>query len=642
LNQSYKGYKKMKRKFTLFLIDLLCFAGSYAISLLLCTGTLFSFEGSVWQLLLYGTVLFAAIMVGRISLRIYYNMWRYASAGVYLKMICADLSGGLLGIALVSFLRFPIPLSVGVLCVGGTLLSTLLNRLFYRQLTGRNVSLDRSQNIDVAIVGAGKIGALLAEELIKNPNSHYSPKCFIDSDTRKVGNYIEGLRIYAENEDTPRLLKELGIQEVFIAIPPLEGARLKELHDFYSRCGCKIKIYDLPISKTMAGTADNEIGQRRLREFHIEDLLFRNSLEINNEEAKSFYEGKTVLVTGGGGSIGSELCRQLARCHPKKLIIVDIYENNAYDIQQELTREYGDRLDLCVEIASVRDRRRLDCIFAFYRPQIVFHAAAHKHVPLMEHSNCEAIKNNIFGTKNTADMAEKYGAERFILISTDKAVNPTNVMGASKRMCEMVIQCRTDSATSFMAVRFGNVLGSNGSVIPLFKRQIEEGGPITLTDKRIIRYFMTIPEASQLVMQAGAMAKRGELFVLDMGRPVKILELAENMIRLSGYKPYSDIDIVEIGLRPGEKLYEELLIRTETMTKTSNKMIFIEHDTPLSREEVDEKLALLSQAVEEHSEELAAEAIRIAMKRAVPTFRDPEEINDKIESEEDAFLAVGQ
>ena len=638
LNQSNKGYIKMKRKFILFLIDLLCFAVSYALSLLLVTGTLFSFEGSLWQPLLYGAVLFAAIMVGRIAFRIYYNMWRYASVGVYLKMICADLSGGLFGLVLTSFLRLSIPLSVGVLCVGGTLLATLLNRLIYRQLSGRSVSLDRSQSINVAIVGAGKIGALLAEELIKNPNSHYSPKCFIDSDTKKVGNYIAGLRIYAENDDTSRLLKELGIQEVFIAIPPLSGERLKELHDFYSHTGCKIKIYDLPLAEA----EKNKGGKHRLREFRIEDLLFRNSLDVNNEESKLFYEGKTVLVTGGGGSIGSELCRQLARCHLKKLIIVDIYENNAYDIQQELTREYGEDLDLCVEIASVRDRSRLDCIFASYRPQIVFHAAAHKHVPLMEHSSCEAIKNNIFGTKNTADMAEKYGVERFILVSTDKAVNPTNVMGASKRMCEMVIQCRTDSATAFMAVRFGNVLGSNGSVIPLFKRQIEEGGPITLTDKRIIRYFMTIPEASQLVMQAGAMAKRGELFVLDMGCPVKILELAENMIRLSGYEPYSDIDIVEIGLRPGEKLYEELLIRTEKMTKTANKMIFIEHDTPLSREAVDEKLALLQRAVEEHRDELAAEAIRIAMKQAVPTFRDPDEINAEIRSEEDAFQAVEQ
>ena len=633
----------MKRKILLFLIDLLGFVASFLLSLLLCLGSLLPLDAERGMaILLYGGVLLASLTVARLALRIYLNMWRYASAGVYLKMIIADTAGGVFGILLTLFLRIRLPLAIGVLCVGGTMLFTLLNRLLYRQMSGRNVSIDRSQRIAVAIVGAGKIGALLAEELTKNPKSHYSPKCFIDTDTHKVGNYIAGVRIYPENGETLLLLKQLKIQEVFIAIPPLEGERLKELHSFYSRSGCKIKIYDLPISKLGVEREDKPLAQHRLREFRIEDLLFRDSLEINNAQSKEFYQAKTVLVTGGGGSIGSELCRQLARCNPKKLIIVDIYENNAYDIQQELTREYGARLDLCVEIASVRDRDRLDCIFAAYRPQIVFHAAAHKHVPLMEHSNCEAIKNNVFGTKNTADMAEKYGAERFILISTDKAVNPTNIMGASKRMCEMVIQCRTDSPTSFVAVRFGNVLGSNGSVIPLFKRQIEEGGPITLTDKRIIRYFMTIPEASQLVMQAGSMAKRGELFVLDMGRPVKILELAENMIRLSGYEPYSDIDIVEIGLRPGEKLYEELLIRTETMTKTSNKMIFIEHDTPLSREAVDEKLALLWRAVEESRDELAAETVRSAMKQAVPTFCDPNEINDRIESEEDAFQAVGQ
>ena len=365
----------------------------------------------------------------------------------------------------------------------------------------------------------------------------------------------------------------------------------------------------------------------KIRDIRIEDLLFRESININNAHTKAFYYGKTVLVTGGGGSIGSELCRQLAICQPKKLIIFDIYENNAYDLQQELIRRYGSSLDLSVEIGSVRDRKRLDAVFAYYRPDIVFHAAAHKHVPLMEHSNCEAIKNNVFGTYNTADMAEKYGASKFILISTDKAVNPTNIMGASKRMCEMVIQCRKDSATSFSAVRFGNVLGSNGSVIPLFRAQIESGGPVTITDKRIIRYFMTIPEASQLVMQAGAMAKRGELFVLDMGKPIRILDLAENMIKLSGFRPYKDIEIKEVGLRPGEKLYEELLIKTEKLDKTENDMIFIENDQPFLRETIEQKLADLQRAVVEAEDEIESDVIKQAMKKAVPTYREPDEIN---------------
>jgi len=294
---------------------------------------------------------------------------------------------------------------------------------------------------------------------------------------------------------------------------------------------------------------------------------------------------------------------------------------------------------LAVEIGSVRDGERLDCVFANYRPDIVFHAAAHKHVPLMEHSNCEAIKNNVAGTYNTANMAEKYNVQKFILISTDKAVNPTNIMGASKRMCEMVIQCRTDSNTTFAAVRFGNVLGSNGSVIPLFKRQIENGGPVTITDKRIIRYFMTIPEASQLVMNAGAMAKSGELFVLDMGKPVKILDLAENMIKLSGLVPYEDIDIVETGLRPGEKLYEELLIKNEELDKTDNSLIFIERDHPLSREAVDEKLAMLNKAVADAKDELGSDIVKKAMKNAVPTYHDPEEVNSNAEKAEEMKLA---
>ena len=345
--------------------------------------------------------------------------------------------------------------------------------------------------------------------------------------------------------------------------------------------------------------------------------------------------GKTALVTGGGGSIGSELCRQIAQCGPKRIVIFDIYENNAYDIQQELTREYGSLLSLSVEIGSVRDRVRLESVFKNYRPEIVFHAAAHKHVPLMEQSGCEAIKNNVFGTYNTADMAEKYGAEKFILISTDKAVNPTNIMGASKRICEMIVQCRTDSKTSFAAVRFGNVLGSNGSVIPLFKRQIANGGPVTITDKRIIRYFMTIPEASSLVMQAGAMAKKGELFVLDMGKPVRIYELAKNMITLSGFEPEVDIKIEEIGLRPGEKLYEELLMKNETLDKTDNNMIFIERDAPFSREEVDRKLEILKDAVVKSSEMIGSELVKKAIIEVVPTFHEPEELNNKASSTEE-------
>jgi FlaA1/EpsC-like NDP-sugar epimerase len=376
---------------------------------------------------------------------------------------------------------------------------------------------------------------------------------------------------------------------------------------------------------------NGEVSVSKLRKVDPQDLLGREPIKVNLEEIFDYIHGKTVMVTGGGGSIGSELCRQIARCNPRQLIILDNYENNAYEIQQELIRIHGDKLNLAVEIASVQDAQHLDYVFAKYRPEIVFHAAAHKHVPLMESAGYEAVKNNVLGTYNTANMAEKYGARKFVLISTDKAVNPTNVMGATKRLCEMVVQCRGDSQTNFCAVRFGNVLGSNGSVIPLFKKQIADGGPVTITDKRIVRYFMTIREASQLVIQAGAMAKCGELFVLDMGKPVKIYDLAESMIKLSGLVPEKDIPIVEIGLRPGEKLYEELLIRAEELDKTENNMIFIERDAPLSRQDMDQKIQKLRSAITAWDTGEGLQA-RQVLKEMVPSFCEPETLNRAAET----------
>jgi len=360
-----------------------------------------------------------------------------------------------------------------------------------------------------------------------------------------------------------------------------------------------------------------------------EELLFRAPIRIHNDETDAFYRNKVILITGGGGSIGSELCRQLAKMQPKTLVILDIYENGAYELQQELHLAYGNALDVRVEICSVCDRAGMEKIFARYRPDVVLHAAAHKHVPLMEHNCCEAIKNNVFGTLGTVALAVQYGVGRFIMVSTDKAVNPTNVMGATKRMCEMIVESasRTGASTVFAATRFGNVLGSAGSVIPLFARQISSGGPVTITDKRITRYFMTIPEASGLVLQAGAMAKNGELFVLDMGEPVKILDLAETMIRRSGYTPYKEIDIVETGLRPGEKLYEECLTQTADLTKTDNDLIFIERDVPLSSEEIREKLLYLRAAIACEDDAAA----KSALMEVVPTYRTPETVNGMIE-----------
>ena len=579
-------------------------------------------------------ILFSVAMISRFAFRVYRIIWRHSGAESYIIMVVADAIAGCVGYGITTLIH---GVNIGfweTFCVFTCFcLITLTARFCYQIFVSMDKKKSGQHKINVAIVGAGGVGTLLAQELTANQRSHYTPYCFFDNSPEKIGGTVLGLNVYPDDETALDRLASMPVQEVFIAIPSLSSADLETVYERFAKSGLKVKLYDLPVS------TDTQIegGKRRLREVHVEDLLFRDSLVLTDmqDTMRAYYRDKVVLVTGGGGSIGRELCRQVAKLSPKKLIILDIYENNAYEIQQELIAHYGAHLDLAVEIASVRDRVRLDAIFAAYRPEVVFHAAAHKHVPLMEHSSSEAIKNNVFGTKNAADMAEKYGVQKFILISTDKAVNPTNIMGASKRMCEMVVQCRSNPATQFVAVRFGNVLGSGGSVIPLFLRQIEEGGPVTITDKRIIRYFMTIPEASSLVMCAGAGAKGGEIFVLDMGRPVKILDLAEKMISLSGLVPYKDIDIVEVGLRPGEKLYEELLMRTEELDATENKMIFIERDTPLSRDEVDKKLNILADALEAGKDELCSAAVKAAFKATVPTYHDPEEINRTAESSEE-------
>ena len=627
-----------KRKLLLIAIDMGCFVASYftvaVMASLSESGNVFD---SISKWIVHALVVLSIAMASRIVLRVYNNMWRYANSKAYLKVVVADGFSAFVSVVLtrVVFQRLNIGVWQTLIVFMGFCLLTLVNRFIYQWFKGKELSKRTKNKKNVAIVGAGSVGVLLAEELIANKKSPYIPYCFIDNDETKINKTVNGIKVYADDDKIIEKIKRMPVSEIILAIPSIDGEKARRLLDFYSKTGCKVRIYAAPVTSNEFSDGD----RKTLRDIKIEDLLFRDSLVINNAETKNFYKDKVIMVTGGGGSIGSELCRQIAKCSPKRLIIFDIYENNAYDIQQELTRKYGDKLDLCVEIASVRETKRLDAIFSNYRPEIVFHAAAHKHVPLMEHSNCEAIKNNVLGTYKTANMAEKYGVERFILVSTDKAVNPTNIMGASKRMCEMVIQCRTDSKTSFAAVRFGNVLGSNGSVIPLFKRQIENGGPITVTDKRIIRYFMTIPEASQLVMEAGAIAKRGELFVLDMGKPIKILELAENMVKLSGLVPYEDIDIIETGLRPGEKLYEELLMKSEELVKTHNKLIFIEKDKPLSRAEVEEKVEMLKAAVEEAKDELCSDLIKQAMKKAVPTYHDPEEVNKDAQNSKEMAMA---
>ena len=590
---------------------------------------------------------------------VYRQIWRYGGTMAYMQMILMDLFAGFTYFA-VQTLTLPSDYKISfvrALCIVAlNLLFGMTIRFVYqylyennnnrvanvlRKLTkgltgldsmpgGRQNARERiTPKINIAVVGAGRVGVMFAEELANNPRSAYRPCCFIDIDQEKIGRSINGIPVLSEEEATMERLMSFPIQEIVFALPKMQADRKRELYELYKHTGCKLKVYDYPLTQTV------ENGKRSMREFDIEELLFRQPMEFTNERTSAYYRGKTVLISGGGGSIGSELCRQIAKMQPKCLIILDVYENGAYDIQQELRIAYGVMLDVKVEIVSVCDSAALDCVFARYRPDIVLHAAAHKHVPLMEHNCCEAVKNNVFGTLNIVSSSERFGVEKFTMISTDKAVNPTNVMGATKRMCEMIVLSRSGSKTNFSATRFGNVLGSNGSVIPLFKRQIAAGGPVTLTDRRIIRYFMTIPEASQLVLESGAMARDGELYVLDMGRPVRILELAESMIRLSGYEPYRDINIVETGLRPGEKLYEELLIKTEELTKTDNRMIFIERDKPLSREEIDKKLEILRKAVDSQDDE----KVRRAMKRVVDTYHAPEEVNSSAVEADEMQLA---
>ena len=603
---------------------------------------------SVGSILLFTFTGWLCVSTLRMIMRIYQRIWRYAGPYDYISLLIAD------GIACVVFLliRGLIPGTLTIVRAISlftiNLLGCIMIRHLYQWIYQRRIKDSRverlalkllkwftgatfaeehpmMQKIRIAIIGAGSVGAMLADELLQNPKATYEPVCFVDVDSGKVGRQIYGIPVVS-SEAVASELQKYNVQEVVFALPNLSVERREELYNIYKNLEYKIKAYDFP---TLGD------GRRSIHDFDIEDLLFRNPEEFLNEETRAWYQGKNVMITGGGGSIGSELARQIARCKPARLVLLDVYENGAYDVQQELKSRYGDELNLRVEIVTVCDKKQIDKVFREHTPDIVLHAAAHKHVPLMERNVIEAVQNNVFGTLNVVEACEKYHVKRFIMVSTDKAVNPTNVMGATKRMCEMIVQSRTGTDTSFSATRFGNVLGSNGSVIPLFKRQIANGGPVTITDKRIIRYFMTIPEASQLVMTSGAMAKNGELYVLDMGKPVKILELAENMIRLSGLEPYKDIDIVETGLRPGEKLYEELLIRTEELNKTDNDRIFVEKDKPLSMAEIEVKLKILRDALDTESNR----RVKQALMEVVPTYHKPDEVNEKATESQEMKMA---
>lgn len=559
----------------LFAMDFILINAAFILAYLLRLESIFinplykNFVAEIPKLIIINSIIkLAAFMV----FKLYNSLWKYAGVYELTRIILASFVSNTFMLGYVFLTRTPIPRSIFIITffidcfsIGALRFGY---RVFRRRINGDILILRSSKKI--LIIGAGDAGASLINEYHLHPELKSTPVALIDDNRGKLGKKLNGVTVVGTRNDIVKAVEDKGIDEIVIAIPSASAKTINELYNICSGTKCKVKI--LP---SLSQLIDETVSVQKIRDVHIEDLLGRDPIKLDNTEIGSLINDRVVMVTGGGGSIGSELCRQIAAFSPKQLVILDNYENNAYDIQNELLVKYPG-LNLVAIIANVREKPRLERIFRTYSPDIIFHAAAHKHVPLMETNPTEAIKNNIFGTLNVAECADKYGAKRFVMISTDKAVNPTNIMGATKRVAEMIIQAFSrHSKTEFVAVRFGNVLGSNGSVIPLFKKQIEQGGPVTVTDPEIIRYFMTIPEAVQLVLQAGAMAKGGEIFVLDMGDPVKIYDLARNLIKLSGFEPDVDIKIEFTGLRPGEKLYEELLLAEEGVEATKNNKIYV-------------------------------------------------------------------
>ena len=605
-------YIWMKRAILLLFLDIVSILVSYLAALLLRFDFIFSnipreyLEGYFWSMP-YWTVITVVVFYG---FRLYHSIWRFAGLDEAKRIIWSYIALIFLYTAGIFAMDLRMPRSYFFIGYVFSILMTTALRFAYRLIRSvtKNMENDGSTAVErVMIIGGGQAGQVLIRELQTSSHLHSKVCCVIDDNPNKKGRLLEGVPIVGNRYDIEEKVKEYGITRIIYAIPATTGANRKAILNICKNTGCKMQtvpgVYQL---------LNEEVSVTKLRDVEITDLLGRAQVKVNNSEILKSLKGKVIMVTGGGGSIGSELCRQIARSEPAALIIFDIYENNAYTIQQELKRKHPE-LNLFTLIGSVRNTRRVDSIIEKYRPEVIFHAAAHKHVPLMEDSPNEAIKNNVEGTYKVAQSAARWGVKKFVLISTDKAVNPTNIMGASKRLCEMVVQMMNrQSDTDFVAVRFGNVLGSNGSVIPLFKKQIAEGGPVTVTDKRIIRYFMTIPEAVSLVLQASYYAHGGEIFVLDMGEPVKIDDLARNLIRLSGFVPDDDIKIVYTGLRPGEKLYEELLMDEEGMQETENELIFIGKPIEMDDEDFKHKLELLdkeSRAESDKIKEIVAEIV---------------------------------
>ncbi len=608
----------MRRAYILLFMDIISVLVSYLAALLLRFDFVFSgipreyLDGYMWSMP-YWCIITVVVFYG---FRLYHSIWRFAGMDEAKRIVQAYITLLFLYLAGAIVMDLHMPKSYYFVGYVFNIILTAALRFSYRAARSWISSREKEKNEQeekpdrVMVIGAGQAGQAVIREMQRSSHLNTEVCCVIDDNPNKKGRMLEGVPIVGNRYDIVDKVKEYEITRIVYAIPATTGKNRKDILNLCKDTGCRMQ--------TVPGTyqiLNGEVSVTKLRDVEITDLLGRAQVRVNNAEILEALQGKVVMVTGGGGSIGSELCRQIAKSNPKMLIIFDIYENNAYAIQQELKRKYPD-LNLVTLIGSVRNTRRVGSVIEKYRPDVIYHAAAHKHVPLMEDSPNEAIKNNVEGTYKVAQAAAKWGVKKFVLISTDKAVNPTNIMGASKRLCEMVVQMMNrQSDTDFVAVRFGNVLGSNGSVIPLFKKQIAEGGPVTVTDKRIIRYFMTIPEAVSLVLQASYYAKGGEIFVLDMGDPVKIDDMARNLIRLSGFVPDEDIKIVYTGLRPGEKLYEELLMKEEGMQETANELIFIGKPIEMDDEDFKEKLDLLDR--ESRSE---SPRIKEIVAEIVPTY----------------------
>ena len=597
-------------------------AMDFIICVLSCIVTMFLLRMKITTLSLLSILIYAVINeVCIFKFKCYDSLWKCGGekevASIFTACFCAIFPAVTLAVLAKQAINpaFYI-VNVMVIIVGMVSL-----RISYRTMRRIVMKTELRQNASdsqrVLIVGAGEAGNMIVRELFKRPELKKMPVGVVDDDKNKQGKCVYDVPVLGTIDDVEHIVKNHCIDEIIICIANINPKRKREIINICKKTDAKIKtipgIYEI---------IDGKVNITKFRDVQIEDLLGREPIKMNLDDMNGIIKNKIIMVTGGGGSIGSELCRQIVKYEPKQLVLIDIYENNAYDIQQEIKRHFPE-IDLKVLIASVRDEHKMDKIFEQYKPEIVFHAAAHKHVPLMEDSPCEAIKNNVFGTQNVVNLSDKYNVKKFVLISTDKAVNPTNIMGATKRCCEMIVQTKNKtSKTEFVAVRFGNVLGSNGSVVPLFKKQIEEGGPVTVTHEEVTRFFMTIPEAVSLVLQASAMAKGGEIFVLDMGEPVKIIDLARNLIKLSGFEPNVDIKIEVTGLRPGEKLYEEVLMDEEGLQKTSNNQIRIGRPIEIDKAEFKKELNILKRVADNDQDE----KVDLIMKSIVPTYVRREEV----------------